>query len=464
MSKFAEFYNAHGASATVTLSNSSYTTFDEINHLTYYVEPTTSSDGVQFDIIADGSPCGEQVDAGTSITALSAFAYWYGATANEFGAIITKNKIEFDANLLIWEHPDVTMIINILPQLSVETGIEIVGTEFLYNGQPFDMWGIRTSSAVIEAGNTTKLIAALPDYKLHGINTVTVFYQGSSGGSHDPFTSDGTGFRNPEFATRMDQIIAAAKDLDMVVIVGMFYQNIGVWHPATHTGSRSLANWEASKEAMRTVTRRHIGDTNVIINVSNEQNSPGFSDDPWSRVRNPVDIIELCRIVHEEDPNRLAGSGGYDQNRNRQIISLSSSDPLAKADLLLFDTLGGQNSGSIYDTFLSEGLATKPMVNVEYFGSWTGNYGDGTRDPQGVTPNFAKQEYFDEVDAISTRPGLSGFFHNDGWCQAPMFGWTLRYDLAGCGTGTSDRGIRWYFEYVHDTLGLSNITTTCPVF
>jgi fructose-1-phosphate kinase PfkB-like protein len=61
------------------------------------------------------------------------------------------------------------------------------------------------------------------NYKAVGINTISVFLQGSSGGFSDPFLENGKSI-DPAHWQRMVQIIEACQQRDMVVVVGIFYQ------------------------------------------------------------------------------------------------------------------------------------------------------------------------------------------------------------------------------------------------
>src|SRR5690606_13771213 len=103
--------------------------------------------------------------------------------------------------------------------------LSIEGREFRLNDRPFDMWGIRVASASQSEDNMNKLLEALDDYKAYGVNTVNLYYQGSSGGAEDPFNADGTAI-DPGHRTRMERIIEECDRRGMVVVVGIFYQRV----------------------------------------------------------------------------------------------------------------------------------------------------------------------------------------------------------------------------------------------
>jgi hypothetical protein len=309
------------------------------------------------------------------------------------------------------------------PVLSVE------GSDFLLDGMTTQLWGIRVASAGMSEALTEHLIAQLDDYARHGVNSIAVFYQGSSGGQFDPFAPDGTDIDDAHQA-RMERIIEACAERDMVVIVGIFYSEV---EPV-------LADWAASVEAVRTVAQRLVVYDNVIINVANQQNAESYSARPWSQVQDLAGLEELFRAVHEVDPTRIVGSGGYDPESNVEI-GLS-----AEADVLLFS--GGELADRM-TTFGDRGISDKPIVCVELYGADTEAY-----TPAGVFSDATKARYFADADTGLSDPALSVFFHATPWTQIPSeASGLLRYDLAGAGT-EADPGIRWYFEYVAELLGL----------
>lgn len=305
------------------------------------------------------------------------------------------------------------------------TTLAIRGRTFTLDGKPFDMWGVRVASATQSQTLTDHLLAQLDAYRAHGINTVDVFYMGSSGGHADPFSPDGTAIDGAH-QQRMERIIRGCDQRKMVVVVGIFYQRCEV---------PRLRDWEAARRAIGTVTAMLKPFGNIIVNVANEQNHKTYAGLPWGRVLNPADVLELCAIVKAADPQRIVGTGGYDHTNN-EIIGRSH-----QTDVLLFDTAGGESSVQLYERFRAAGVE-KPMVNVETFGGWTNQFL-----PQGVFPEHVKRAYREEVDGVVRTQGLSLHFHNTPWCQPFKPGDLPRYDLGGIGT-LDDPGIRWYFEYV----------------
>jgi hypothetical protein len=303
--------------------------------------------------------------------------------------------------------------------------LTVDGGRFLLDQKPFDMWGIRTASASQNQRMTGHLIAQLDEYKRHGVNTVSVYFMGSSGGYMDPFSPDGASL-DAGHLERMRRILDACDERGMVAIVGIFYQR---------ADPPSLRDWEAAGNAVRTVAKALKPHRNAILNIANEQNSANYARLPWARVRNTADVLELCRIARAVDPKRIIGAGGYDHEKN-EILGRA-----AELDVLLFDTNGpGLSSGELFQRFVKAGIS-KPIVNVETFGGWTSKFL-----PQGVFPDDVKAVYRREVENAAAHDGLYLHFHNNPWCQAAG-GAASRYDLGGDGTAASP-GIRWYFEYV----------------
>jgi hypothetical protein len=302
------------------------------------------------------------------------------------------------------------------------------GNRLCVDGSPIDVWGVRTSSATASDGQCEHLLDQLDDYAAHGVNAVTVFYQGCSGASYDPFAPDGSEL-DADHRRRMERVVEACAEREMLVIAGVFYQNAPF----------GLADAEAVEAAVRRVAEHLRPYGNVLVNVANEHSSPNWADCEAFDFRDPERILDLCRAVGEVDPDRPVGGGGY----HPETCAVIGRDPAC--DVLMFDTgredLTGFDSGAMHDRLVRAGVDETPLVNVELFGGWTGDF------PRGVFPAAARNAYEAEVKRAAARPGLSVFFHSNTWCQSPHQ--PMRYDLGGQGT-PDDPGIRWYFERVRD--------------
>jgi hypothetical protein len=315
--------------------------------------------------------------------------------------------------------------------------LEVAGVNFLLYGKPFQMWGVRVASASQSEGYTEDLISNLDDYKASGINCISVFVQGSSGGFSDPFRENGKSI-DREHLMRLTRIIRECAERDMVVIVGVFYQRT-----MNDPEICNLRSGEDIRNAVRQVTKKLKPYRNVIINVANEQNSAHYQSFRAFAFNDPENIISLCREVKDIDPERIVGGGGYQDSLN-VIIGKS-----AYVDVLLFDTYSqdienGHHSGWHYDYFKAAGVPDKPMVNVEIFGGWTRKFM-----PPGVYTQQGKAMHFLEIEAARKRPGLSVHFHSNPWFQGMAQGFNNRYDLGGNGT-SADPGVRWFFHEIQN--------------
>tara|TARA_Y100001980_G_C14556918_1_gene353828 strand:- start:114253 stop:115302 length:1050 start_codon:yes stop_codon:yes gene_type:complete len=313
--------------------------------------------------------------------------------------------------------------------------LTIRGEFFYWRDQELPFWGVRVASASQNEANTYDLIKNLRIYKSFGINAISVFVQGSSGGYEDPFRKGGKKLEN-DHLERLTRIIKACKDLNMVVIVGIFYQRT-----MAYDKELSILTEADVYQAVRTVTKKLKPYNNVVINIANEQNSSYYKEFKGFDFNDPQNIISLCQVVKEVDKDRIVGAGGYHDSLN-VIIGKSPH-----VDALLFDTFSGdieknQHSGWHYDYFRAQGVVDKPIINVELFGGWTGQFV-----PPGVYTEAGKKIHLQEIDEAVKRPGLYVHFHSNPWMQGVLDGYPIRYDLDGQGT-SKDPGIRWWFEYL----------------
>jgi len=330
----------------------------------------------------------------------------------------------------------ISLIILIFSGFSAYTQkLTIEGHSFFLDGNLFDMWGVRVASASQNDTYTDDLISNLDHYKAVGINTISVFLQGSSGGYSEPFYDGGKQIEKDDWI-RLTKIIDACAKRDIVVIAGIFYQRT-----MKDAAISKLQTELEIRNAVRTVAEKLKPYPNVIINIANEQNSSHYKEFKGFDFNNPVNIISLCQEVKKIDPTRIVGGGGYHDDLN---VIIGRSDFV---DVLLFDTFSGdiekgQHSGWHYDYFREQGVPDKPMVNVELFGGWTRKFM-----PQGVYTEEGKQIHYQEIEAARIRPGLSVHLHSNPWFQGVAQELKNRFDLGGDGT-TENPGVRWYFAKI----------------
>ncbi|HEV2121749.1 MAG TPA: hypothetical protein VGW38_03115, partial [Chloroflexota bacterium] len=334
-----------------------------------------------------------------------------------------------------------------------------------WNGQPLEVWGVRVASAAVTDRWTDALIGQLDTYRQYGINALTVFYQGSSGGALPGFSPDGREI-DPSVQARMVRIVQEAAARQMIVVAGIFYQAAEI-QPGTDE-PRWLQSRDAYLRATQEVARRLAPFENVIVNVANEHNSGRYETCPFP-IREPDGIAELCVAVKQIDPHRLVGSGGIHPGRNEELAVRP------ELDILLFDNTAATYSQAAVEAYRATG-STKPMMNVEVFGasaagyveldesplplpgtgplgyahspasptrgegeqsspllSWPGWKGHvrneappGKRRLQGVFPqgemegkHRGKLDFLREIEYAANTPGFSLFGHFPGWYQGP---------------------------------------------
>jgi hypothetical protein len=184
-----------------------------------------------------------------------------------------------------------------------KTAVAIKGDAFLINGEPTykgRTWngkkveGLLLNSRMVQATfddlnpetrgkwaypdtktwdadrNTREFVAAMPEWRKHGLLAVTLNLQGGSpmGYSKDQpwhnsaFTADGT--LRKEYLARLEKVLDKADELGMVVILGLFYfgQDERLKdEDAVKRGADNALDWLADK-----------GYRNVLIEVNNECN------------------------------------------------------------------------------------------------------------------------------------------------------------------------------------------------
>jgi hypothetical protein len=150
--------------------------------------------------------------------------------------------------------------------------------------------------------NTDEFIAAMPEWRKHGLLAFTINFQGGSPEGYsrvqpwenNAFEPDGT--LRPAFADRMDRIVVEADKLGMVVILGIFYfgqdERLNDEKAVVKAVDNTI-DWLSKK-----------GYTNVIIEVANESNNKSYQHGIISNDR----IHELILHIKAKAPELLVAT------------------------------------------------------------------------------------------------------------------------------------------------------------
>jgi len=139
--------------------------------------------------------------------------------------------------------------------------------------------------------NTAEFIAAMPEWRKHGLLAFTINLQGGSPQGYSKaqpwhnsaFREDGT--LRGEYLARLEKILNRADQLDMVAIVGYYYfgqdQRLRD-EAAVKRGVEEATNWLFSK-----------GYTNILVEVNNECDVRAYDHE----ILKPARVHELIRMV-----------------------------------------------------------------------------------------------------------------------------------------------------------------------
>jgi len=155
--------------------------------------------------------------------------------------------------------------------------------------------------------NVREFLAAMPDWRQHGLLGITVNLQGGSpqGYSNEqPWHNSGfteSGALRTEFIVRLEQVLARADELGMVVIVGYFY--FGQDQRLTDEAAVIAATDAATSWLLKS------GFRNVLVEVNNECDVKSYDH----AILQPDRIHELIERVRrtEHDGRRLLVGTSY---------------------------------------------------------------------------------------------------------------------------------------------------------
>ena len=185
--------------------------------------------------------------------------------------------------------------------------------------------------------NTREFIAAMPEWRGHGLLGFTINLQGGSpqGYSQEQpwhnsgFNADGT--LRPEYLRRLEQILDRADSLGMVPIVGYYYfgQDQRLQDDAAvRRGVREATTWLLQK-----------GYRNVLVEIANECDNRKY-EQPLIQAPRVHELIELAKSITLEG-RRLPVSVSYNGG------SIPRENVVSAADFLLLHGNGVQDPDRI---------------------------------------------------------------------------------------------------------------------
>ncbi|MFN0088019.1 MAG: hypothetical protein ACKVX9_21680 [Blastocatellia bacterium] len=241
--------------------------------------------------------------------------------------------------------------------------------------------------------NTREFIAAMPEWRRHGLLGVTLNLQGGSpqGYSRDqPWHNsaiEADGSLRADYLRRLERIIDRADQLGMAVILGYFYfgQDQRVRdEAAVKRAVVNATNWLHKK-----------GWRNVLVEVNNECNVKAYDHDILKpeRVHELIDLVRettaggrrfpvgtsyggnaipTTNVVRASDFLLLHGNGVKDPNRIAEMVEITRRDPAYRKMPILFNE---------DDHFDFEQPVNNMMKAVSAYASW-GYFDPGKSDYQ----------------------------------------------------------------------------------
>lgn len=290
-------------------------------------------------------------------------------------------------------------------------------------GREVKLWGLRCANALYSQTVTERHVRALDNMVRHGINLINVYVQGSNGGypnadaGLDGYTPDGA--LKPDVAKRLEWLVREADARGMVV-------NVGLFSPRKDQNLRDeAAIRRAIEETAKFLVERGL--KNVFIDVMHEYSYPGRSDhDVFIEPDGEAKKARLASWWHAVAPDVEVGVCPYEKG--------GTGDTFPGMDVRII-----QKSMAIPTTGWVVNVESQKMDAYEN----DGVFSDGDKD-----------RIFDDCAKYAQAPNAALVFHSAYVQGITGFGNTAPHpEMGGNGTSPSDRGVRFYFEWVRDHVG-----------
>ena len=305
----------------------------------------------------------------------------------------------------------------------------IKGEKTYLNDQEILLRGLRLSNALISDAAVEETIVYLDTFANYGLNSFSVYFQGSRFGDIKGYREDAT--LDPVYASRMARLIEAADEKGFVVLVGCLYwgNSKGKWEGWTQA--------EANKAVANTVQwLKDHNYRNVFIDVDNEG---------MAKKAKKFDNRELVLAGKSVDPTFV-------------ISTNFKGDPPTEADFPIHHSK--RASGKPY----AETEGSAPQTPGGYWGKYSkqGAQWDWDNGPD-LYQYINIGVYTEEMKAAQIAKTFEHLDKGEGYMMASTWLQCIspegpNHRPGGYGT-RDDPGIRWWLEAVRERYGTYNTLT-----
>ncbi len=173
------------------------------------------------------------------------------------------------------------------------------------NPETRELWAYPDTNVWDTDRNLREFLAAMPEWRKHGLLAITVNLQGGSPQGYSkqqPWHNSGfteSGALRPEYVARLSRVLEKADELGMVVIVGYFY--FGQDQRLKDEGAVIAATDAATNWLLES------GFRNVLVEVNNECNVKAYDHDILKPER-IHELIERVRVTEHDGRRLLVGT------------------------------------------------------------------------------------------------------------------------------------------------------------
>lgn len=290
-------------------------------------------------------------------------------------------------------------------------------------GQPVELWGLRCGNALHSWTVTERHVRALDNMARHGINLIGVCIQGADAGYPNAeaglngFGRDGK--LKAGVAARLEWLVREADKRGMVLMVGLFSER----KDQELEGEQAVRR--AVEEAGRFLESRKL--RNVFVDLVHEYDHTQRMDQPLFREPGGVEKkAKLAGWFKAVAPGIEVGCCPYDKSKTADTFPgmdvriIQKEMPIPPTGLVVNVEMQRQ------DSYEDDGVFNEG--HLEYIVDQCRRYK--------ASPNATLMFHAAFVQGITGRSGT-----------AP------HAEMGGMGSSPSDRGVRFYYEWVRDNVG-----------